>query len=121
MKAILINPFTRSVSEVECSGDIQEIYDMLNCGTFTVATFYNPSGDGVFVDDEGMLADPAGMGFFYLPELYPQPLAGMGLVLGCDEDGNSTAPVTPLEEIAGLVEFYTHAEVYERIRHTGRM
>ena len=36
MKAILINPFTRSVSEVEYSGNIQEIYDMLNCGTFTV-------------------------------------------------------------------------------------
>jgi len=121
MKAILINPFTRTVSEVEYSGHIDELYDMLKCDTFTVATFYNPSGDGVFVDDEGMFADPAEMAFFYLPELYPQPLAGMGLVLGCDEEGNSTAPTTPITEIAGLIEYYTHEQVYERVRRTGGM
>ena len=54
MKAYLIDPFTKTISMVEYSGDYNEIYKLIECDTFTCADF-NEFGDTVFVDDEGLI------------------------------------------------------------------
>ena len=38
MKAILIDPFDESVSEVEYNGDYKEIYNLADCRTFDVVS-----------------------------------------------------------------------------------
>ena len=107
MKAILIDPFTRSVSEVEYSGNYKDIYDLIDCDTFTLASI-DPDGDGIFVDDEGLFKPEQA---FFWHKGYPQPLAGKGLVLGCDEEGESISPKTTLEEVKANTQFLNHAQL----------
>lgn len=107
MKAILIDPFTQSITEVDYSGDYHDIYKLIDCDTFTVATI-NHRQDGIFVDDEGLFKTEQA---FFWHKGYPQPLAGKGLILGCDEDGESVEPTTTLEEVKAATQFLNHAQL----------
>ena len=102
MKAYLINPFAQSITEVEYSGDFNQIYQFLNCDLFTVVEI-NEFGDSVFVDDEGLISGKPQE--FFLVSGYPQPLAGMGLVLGCNQEGESTEPSITLEQLKAQVDW----------------
>lgn len=87
MQGFLIDPETRTIEAVEYSGDYHQIYKLLGIELFTTVTL-NEAGDVVYVDDEGLLHDPT---FFFTLKDYPQPLAGKGLVLGTDEEGETVA------------------------------
>lgn len=87
MRAYLINPHDQTITEVDYSGDYCQIYDLIECQTFDVARI-NDRGDVIYVDDEGMFHNSE---FFDLPG-YSQPLAGLGLVLGTNDEGESTSP-----------------------------
>lgn len=100
MKAILINPFDQSIREVEYDAKDDDISVIINCRYFDVANL--PNGDGIFVDDEGMLNNPT---HFFKHEDYHSPLAGKGLILGCDDEGESIAPATTIEEVRRKVTF----------------
>ena len=75
MKAILINVKDQSITEVEHDNTLNNIYDLLDCRTFDVVRI-----DAV-------------------------RLAGNGLILGVDDDGNSTSPNITLEDVKGRVGF----------------
>ena len=107
MKAYLINPQDQTVIQVEYSGDYQQIYQHINAPLFTVATF-NEAGDSVFIDDEGLFN---GDNEFFVIDGYPQPLAGRGLVLGCNEDGDSVEPSITLDQCRALVHWVPRAMV----------
>lgn len=102
MKAYLIDPFTQTVSEVEYSGNYQDIYEFIDCDTFTCVDI-NEDGDTVFVDDEGLINGKPQE--FFAIRNYPQPLAGKGLVLGTDEEGESVSPVSSIEDIRSKIEW----------------
>ena len=103
MKSILIDPFTRTISEVEYSGNYQQIYDLIDCECYDCARI-NKHGDAIFVDDEGLISEKEQK--FFLHEDYPQPLAGKGLVLGCRaSDGETIAPTTTIGEVASKVKW----------------
>lgn len=103
MRSILIDPFTRTITEVEYSGDFKQIYELIDCDTYDCARI-NRQGDAIFVDDEGLFKEQEQK--FFLHEDYPQPLAGKGLVLGCDmENGESVAPHTTIGEVAAKVQW----------------
>jgi hypothetical protein len=103
MRSILIDPFTRTVTEVEYTGDYKQIYDLIDCDTYDVARI-NQHGDGIFVDDEGLFKEQEQK--FFLHEDYPQPLAGKGLVLGCDmETGESVEPHDSVMDVAAKVRW----------------
>ena len=104
MKAYLIDPHTETITEVEYSGDYREIYKHIDAEIFTTAQF-NKFGDTVFVDDEGLFKEEQE---FFLINGYPQPLAGKGLVLGCDEEGESVAPSITLDQCRALVDWVPH-------------
>ena len=106
MKGILIDPFSMTVSEVEHDGSVEGICRLLECNIFTLAVF-SDNDDGVYVDDEGLLVSDQA---FFSIEGYPQPLAGKGLVLGCDADGKSTSPKHSFEEIRSMVRFHGQIE-----------
>lgn len=104
MKAIFINAEEQTVEEVEHKGeDISEIQEMIGCRCFTVVSLgYEPDSDGIFIDDEGLLRNEFHAFRF---EGYPQPLAGNGLILGCDYEGRSVSPKMSLQEAKEKVSF----------------
>lgn len=104
MKAFLIDPYARTVSEVAYNGDYHQIYEFIDCDTFDCARF-DENGDGVFINDNGLI-DNSPKAFFVV-DGYPQPLTGKGLVLGCDDNGESTEPRVTLEELRQRVHFLT--------------
>jgi hypothetical protein len=104
MRSFLIDPFKQDITEVAYSGDIEQIYELTDCQTFDVARI-NRHGDGIFVDDEGLYAEDAR--FFWHSD-YPQPLAGKGMVIGCDMETGESAPThTTLDELVEKIRWVT--------------
>jgi hypothetical protein len=103
MKAILIDPFNKTVTEVEYSGNYKHIYELLSHETHPVDRFeavYIEKGDAIFVDEEGLFKERTE---FFVYHGYDQPLAGKGLVLGCDDEGESISPISTLDEIKNKI------------------
>ena len=83
MKSILIDVKKQEVKEVEHDDTLASIYKHVDCGTFDVV---NIDGvNSIYVDDVS--------------------LAGNGLVLGVDEEGETTSPTLMLEEVKKAVTF----------------
>lgn len=102
MKAILIDPREMDVKEIDVpleGGNYKALAQAIGCDLITVAT-YLPNGDCVFVDDEGLLFSPE---HFFSIDGFPQPLAGCGLVMGSNDEGDSIAPTSTVEEITNAV------------------
>jgi len=102
MKAYLIDPVTRTVTEVEYSGDYQQIYKLIDCDTFTCVDL-NEHADTVFVDDEGLINGKCTE--FFLLRNYHQPLAGKGLVLGTNDEGDSVSPSITLDQLKSQIDW----------------
>lgn len=107
MKAYLIDPAAQTISEVEYTGHFTDIYQHIGADLFDVARLY-PNGDGAFVDDNGLSRDDLS---FWFHRNYPQPLAGKGLLLGVDAEGDSIEPITDIETLRGDVVFVSRDEV----------
>ena len=99
MKAILIDPINSTVKEVDYSGDYKDIYKLIGCRTFDVVSI--PVGlDGIYVDDEGLYAELQFRWEYRYSRMHPPiQLVNKGLVLGCDDEGDSVAPDSTVEDI----------------------
>ena len=100
MRAILIDPFTQSISEVNYSGNFREIYEHIDAETFDVARISET--DTVFVDDEGILKQ---IDAAFIIDGYHHPLVGRGLVLGSDAEGETVDCRMTIEEAMERVTF----------------
>jgi len=100
MRAILIDPFTQTIEEVDYSGDYKDIYGLIQCDLFTTVYLPNTSDDTLFVDDEGLYVE--NQKFFKISGFH-QPLAGCGLLLGTDKEGESTDCMSTVEEVKAIV------------------
>lgn len=127
MKAYLIDPAARTVSEVEYSGDYHQITTYIaggfdDCRLFTAVYSAILKEDGsfdpakaydVFVDDEGLInGNPHG---WFMLAGYEGLLRGRGLVLGHDGMGESIEPPVTLAELTKAVSFPTEAQVWRMI------
>jgi hypothetical protein len=102
MKAILINPFAKTVIEIEHDGsDYRNIYSAIDCACFTVIRISRT--EVIFVDDEGLIVDKPQAFFSF--KGYPQPIAGRGLILGEDGEGECAATKLTLDEVKARVSF----------------
>lgn len=99
--AILIDPFNKTITEVVWNGDFHHIYQLIDCETYDCARI-NRQGDAIFVDDEGLFKEEQ---CFFKHDDYPQPLAGKGLILGCDAEGESIMPSISLAEAQEKISF----------------
>ena len=110
MKAYLIDPWNELISVVTYQGTIENIYKHIGASTFDVVRI-NEEGDAIYVDDEGLYRQPQQ---FWAYEDYPHPIAGKGLVLGTDHEGESISPrkvtVASLKE---SVRWLSHLEALE--------
>jgi len=109
MRAILIDPFQQTVTDVDYSGDYKQIYQLIEADLFTCVTF-NQAGDAVFIDDEGLFKDSDEQRYFVLTDDNgnSQLLAGRGLVLGLDASGESISPTVTLEQVQAKVYWPEH-------------
>lgn len=101
MKAFLIDPKAQRITEVEYDGDYRSIYKSLDCVRFDVVEI-NAEKDCVFIDDEGLMSEDA---YFFGVQGFPNPLAGKGLVLGTDDEGDSIEPTIGMEDLLDIVSF----------------
>jgi len=92
MRAILIDPFTREITEVEHNDDFRQIYEFIGADAFDAATLLEDR-QVIYVDDEGLFRDDQK---FWSIE--GRVLGGKGLVLGVNAAGESIAAVGSIEE-----------------------
>ena len=102
MRVILINPFDETVKEAVYGGDYREIYDLIDCRTFTVVSI--DEDNDLYVDDEGLLGVD-NQRYFRLEGLDWGTFAGMGLIMGHDDEGDSKATTFDLMELSSMVTF----------------
>jgi len=115
MKAFLINPHKQTITELDYSGHWQDIASHIDAPLFTVVRV--KQGD-IFLDDEGLYSKGSDQ-MFFLHKDYPSPLAGYGLVLDTDEEGETIASTTSIEELSkditwlgGAYEAMQYAKVH---------
>ena len=120
IKAILIDPFEKTVSEVQLDGDdYRAIYPLISRPEDQVDTFTSGlamlDGDMVLVDDEGLINWwERGQAFFEIIGGH-QPLAGKGLVMGSNTQGESTSVRVTLGQMQELVRWVDEADVLKWI------
>ena len=115
MKAYLIDPVNKSVTQVEVEPGIKAIYAAIKADRFDCVVL-NEYVDTVYVSDEGLIdgtIDKYGM-FTVKGRLRTLPLAGYGLVLGTTAGGASTDPAASLASIRAMIAFPSMAEIRQR-------
>lgn len=85
MRAIKIDPEARTIQEIETKGDLAAMKEILSDGPCMVRV---TDGDVLWVGDNGFIKE--GMPVFRL-DGYANPLAGVGFILGLDEEGENVA------------------------------
>jgi hypothetical protein len=108
MQAFLIDPFLKTVQAIDYNGNWETIGPAIDCDLFDIARF-DDNGDGVFVDNEGLFKENQA---FFVIDGYPSPLAGKGLVLGCDENGEATAPTVSHADLLKKVQWMREVYLY---------
>lgn len=111
MRAILIDPFARTVTEIELAPGIKPIYDAIKADCFCTVNL--DDGDAIYLDDDGLFRE--GQEFFSVGN-YPHPLAGRGVVLGSNDEGESRAPVLGAAFLAKYVHWLTPLEAVQMNR-----
>ncbi len=112
MKAILIDSERQEIKDVDYDGDYKNICKMIKCDIFTIALILE-NEDSICVDDEGLLKDEA---YLFKFEGYSSPLAGLGLILGTDSEGESISVKSSLEDIKNKVKFLGKHKIEEGMR-----
>ena len=85
MRAIIINPEKKEVTEIQIGSDYKEIYKAISCDTFSCPITYG-NNDSLYCDDEGLFKPQKGG---VIMEDWVYPILGKMLVLGTDENGES--------------------------------
>lgn len=107
MKAILINPFEETITEVEHTGDYKQIYDLIDCRTFDIVNIIHT--EDLCVDDEGLLKNNQRYFTFANEGTY----AGKGLLLGHNDEGESVATTFTLQQVKDMVQWLPEGHVEE--------
>lgn len=116
MKAYLIDPVQKAVTEVEHdeSNSLASIYKHTRCDCIDLV--HIDRHDAIYVDDNGLL-NGIPFGMFVLTGTHrAAPLAGYGLVLGVNNMGETVAPRITLDELRAMVTFPSVDEIRQRAR-----
>lgn len=100
MRTILIDPATQTVKELEFEGNYKKIQETIDCGCFDVVHIDGPNQEAIFIDDEGLLK---GSGFVFA--FMGKPLVGKGLIMGCDDEGESIGTTLSVSSIYNNIEW----------------
>lgn len=101
MRAILIDPRAKTVEETECDGGLQDIYRLTQCDTIDAVRI--GERDTIYVDDNGLVSGEPEPFFMWAD--YPQPLAGRGLILAIDDEGETIGTELDIVLVRASVSF----------------
>jgi hypothetical protein len=102
-RAILIDPFTETVSQVTLvDTKFQTLRTLIDCEIITMTGLAD--GVDMILDDEGLLKDSNSQAYFKFG-IGSQPFAGKALIVGTDEEG----------ETVSLPENITTEKIFERV------
>ena len=103
IKAILIDPFTETVSQVTLvDTKLQTLKNLIECEIITMTGLAD--GVDMILDDEGLLKDSGSQAYFKFG-IGSQPFAGKALIVGTNDEG----------ETVSLPENVTTEKVFERV------
>jgi len=83
-KAIIIDPFTRSVTQTELDGSLDDIYEKIGNGCELFEMIHVDAFTDLYVDEEGLLSGHASEGeekFGFMLTMWNVILAGEGLAV----------------------------------------
>jgi len=104
--AILIDPFTETITEVKMvDTKLQTIYALIGCELITITNLAN--GIDMILDDEGLLKDSESQAYFKFG-IGSQPFAGKALIIATDDEGDfaSLPEKISVEKINDKVIFF---------------
>lgn len=122
MRAVLIDPTARTVTEVEHDGDYKDIYRLIEADPFDVRPF-GVRSEAIYFDDEGLLRTPGKPRDFFILPILTDPISGKALIVGTDEGGNSVDSKVSVKGIEASIEWKTMTVVgwtpvkSERVKH----
>jgi hypothetical protein len=105
IKAILIDVAAKTVTEVLIEKNLDAYYNALDCDVFT--SFPLDEKNDVYCDDEGLYKRKD---FFFIEGSH-QPIRGNGLILACDDEGESVDTTALVEVVRKKVRFLTLSDV----------
>jgi hypothetical protein len=106
VRAILIDANARTVTEVETPGTLESYQAVV--GGYIERALELPNLDWLVVNEDGLHLQPENWFIFHG---FHQPLAGNGLLLGSNADGETTPAKTPLALIRSRVTFIHRTEI----------
>jgi hypothetical protein len=100
--AYLIDPWTRTVKEVErtavdAPGVLREIHSLMHCAYIQAVRLHNAGSDVMYLDEDGHVKDT--QAFFHCRLWSDQAVAGRALWVGTTADGDDASPATPLDYV----------------------
>lgn len=101
MRAILINPFDKTVSEVETKAGLDDLYEIIKCELITVVSW--DMDNALIIDDEGLMVDKEDQEYWWAKGC-DQPFAGRGIIIG-DNYGENKSTDLKVEDVARLISF----------------
>ena len=114
-KAILINPFNKTIEMVDYDfgGSYLQISHLIGTEECVKPLFQAIDIDGtnsIYIDEEGLYRETQA---YFMWEGYHQPLQGKGLILGTDWEGEGESiPTTlSLDEVKEKVSFHDNVQV----------
>lgn len=107
LRAIIIDPFKKTITEVtldNSEGDAGYKAIKKAIGDNWITSVRLSDKDILYVDDEGLLKGIKTQQFFEY-QGYPQSLAGMGCIVGCNDEGESTPCSLSIEQVQANVRW----------------
>lgn len=100
MKAFLIDPDNKTITEVEANG-LDDLYRLIDC--HTVAAVGVDANDVIYVDDNGLYVEPQPASFRYRGN--PALICGKGVVVGSDDEGNDDDAAHTLQSLTARIDW----------------
>jgi|TARA_B110000263_G_C14894340_1_gene323262 hypothetical protein len=100
--AICIDVNNREINIVPHDNTLKTIYNYLGCRTFDVVRIDDVNS--IYIDDEGLFVEDQRY-FTYEGDTDTVTLAGNGLILGVDDEGETIEPTLTLEHVKSKVSF----------------
>jgi hypothetical protein len=102
MKLIKIDPQTKTVEAIETPGGLQDMYRLIGCRFIDVCARQD-NGDCLTVDDESLDLEPQPPAFIFGD--FDQPIHGIAILSGTNDEGETTEPIMSLEEAIQSVQW----------------
>lgn len=104
MRAILVDPDKRSLSEVDCTGKLEDIKRLMQIDSPIDVIVIDPT-ETIYIDDEGLLKLNEGDAYAVTRLPSGAVIAGKMLIIGCDDEGDSAPTKLSLTQASPWFRF----------------